>query len=114
MYLTHAAIANASDVPSKPDALESVRFIQEQVDYINKIVSDLQDYARPIKPLLMAVNVETLVKTSLASLAVPRNIKTAARFEAALPEIRTDPVLLKRILTNLATNAFKRCPTAEH
>jgi PAS domain S-box-containing protein len=43
LYLTREAIASAPDVPSKPDALDSVAFMQAQVNYINKIVSDLQD-----------------------------------------------------------------------
>jgi PAS domain S-box-containing protein len=110
LYLTREAIANAPDVPSKPDALDSVAFIQDQVNYINKIVSDLQDYARPIKPVLVEVDVDTLITNSLSTLPIPDNVKARAYFEKALPKIKTDPMLLKRVLVNLATNALQAMP----
>jgi PAS domain S-box-containing protein len=110
LYLTRNALANAPDVPSKPDALDSVQFIQEQVDYINKIVSDLQDYARPIKPVMTEVDVKALVAGALSSLTVPGNIETVIRYDATLSKIKTDPALLKRVLTNLASNAIQAMP----
>jgi PAS domain S-box-containing protein len=110
LYLTREAIASAPDVPSKPDALDSVAFIQDQVNYINKIVSDLQDYARPIKPVMVEVDVDTLITNSLSTLPIPDNVKARAYFEKALPKIKTDPMLLKRVLVNLATNALQAMP----
>ena len=34
----------------KSSAEESLEDIEKNIDYINKIVADLQDYARPLKP----------------------------------------------------------------
>jgi PAS domain S-box-containing protein len=110
LYLTREAIENAPDVPSKPAAVESVAFIQDQVNYINKIVSDLQDYARPLKPTLSEVDLDKLINDSLSSLFVPSNVETNTRFEKFLPKIKTDPWMLKRIIVNLATNALQAMP----
>jgi PAS domain S-box-containing protein len=107
LYLTRQAIANAPDVPSKPEALESVSFIQDQVNYINKIVSDLQDYARPIKPTITEVDVAAFLEDSLSTLTVPDNVETEIQIVKPLPKIETDPLLLKRIIVNLATNAVQ-------
>ncbi|XES77887.1 MAG: PAS domain S-box protein [Candidatus Bathyarchaeia archaeon] len=110
LYLTRAAIASSVDVPSKPAALESVGFIQEQVDYINKIVSDLQDYARPIKPVISEVAVEALLADSLSTLAVPDDVEVVMCIGKSSLKIETDPMLLKRIIVNLATNAVQAMP----
>ena len=34
----------------KKSVLESLQEIEKNIDYINKIVEDLQDFARPLKP----------------------------------------------------------------
>ena len=49
LYLARKAMAEAKGQDTS-EALESIDFIQEQADYISKIVQDLQDYARPLKP----------------------------------------------------------------
>jgi PAS domain S-box-containing protein len=52
-----------SSYPSKDtkEGLESISLIQEQADYISKIVSDLQDYARPLNPEYETVKLADLV-----------------------------------------------------
>jgi PAS domain S-box-containing protein len=110
LFLTRQAIENAPDVPSKSEAIESVAFIQDQVNYINKIVSDLQDYARPLKPTLSEVTLEKLIAGSFSSLSVPDNVEARTRFDEVLPKIKTDPWMLKRIIVNLATNALQAMP----
>ena len=50
LYLAKEVMAQAPEGKDKQEALESMNFVEEQVNYINKIVSDLQDYARPLNP----------------------------------------------------------------
>ena len=50
LYIAKDAIANTPHLDDKALALESINLIEEQTDYISKIVSDLQDYPRPLKP----------------------------------------------------------------
>ena len=47
---------------------ESLDIIEEQMTYVNKIVSDLQDYAKPLNPKLEEVNVKDIVQTVLSSI----------------------------------------------
>ncbi|MCL5878129.1 MAG: PAS domain S-box protein [Candidatus Bathyarchaeota archaeon] len=50
LYLIKQEVRNSPDSQSKRDIQESLVSIQEQIDYINKIIVDLQDFARPLKP----------------------------------------------------------------
>jgi signal transduction histidine kinase len=59
---------------------------------------------------MVEVDVEALINDLLRNLAVPDNIETVVHCEAASSKIRTDPALLKRVLTKLASNAIQAMP----
>jgi signal transduction histidine kinase len=94
----------------KKDATSELESIQEQINYVDKIVSDLQDYSRPLKPELVEVNLKQLITSTLTTLSVPENIEVSADFKEKLPKLKTDPTMLKRILQNLSTNAIQAMP----
>jgi signal transduction histidine kinase len=109
MYLIKTDLDSLADSPEKINALQEFDSIFDQISYVDKIVSDLQDFARPIRPELREVDAKTLVASTLAALNVPSNIEVKYSDES-LPRLKTDPVLLKRILLNLATNAIQAMP----
>ena len=88
--------------------LETLSKIEKQIGYINRILLDLQEISRPIKPEAVNVNLITLVKESLQSVTVPDNI------ELKIPEgdleAKLDPHLLRRVLVNLIENAVQAMP----
>ncbi len=89
---------------------ESLVSIQEQVDYINKIISDLQDFAKPLKPELVEVELCSAIPQLIATVHVPANIDAMTNCDSDLPKIELDLTFLKRILVNLATNAIQAMP----
>src|SRR5664280_3053397 len=48
VYLAKTELASTPESEEKTNALESMQEIEKNVDYINKIVADLQDFARPL------------------------------------------------------------------
>ena len=52
IYLTKLDVATLPDDQTKRSMQESLEAIEQNIDYIDKIVADLQDYARPIKPII--------------------------------------------------------------
>lgn len=110
MYLIKSDLDNLPESDAKIDSLEELNSILEQIKYMDKIVSDLQDYARPLRPELVEVDIKALVTSALSTLNVPDNVEASAVFDEKLPRLRTDPLLLKRVLLNLATNAIQAMP----
>jgi PAS domain S-box-containing protein len=110
LYLAKQAMAEAPKDKQTQDTLESLNLIEEEVGYVNKIVADLQDYARPIKPELVEVELKTLVTGALSTLNVPDNIKAESYFVEELPKLASDPTIMKRVLFNLANNALQAMP----
>ena len=41
--------------------------IEDNIFYINKIVADLQDYARPLNPRAQETDFETIINQSIAN-----------------------------------------------
>jgi len=93
----------------KKDAQESISLIGEQTDYISKIVSDLQDYARPLKPELKQVDLAKLVASIFHTIRIPKDILIKKQVADSL-KIKTDPTMIRRAITNLVNNAVQAMP----
>jgi signal transduction histidine kinase len=109
LYLTKIDVATLPDDQTKRSMQESLEAIEQNIDYIDKIVADLQDYARPIKPIIKKMELETIVKLLIKS-NIPKNIQTTYKIAADAKIINSDYVLLKRILMNLIINAIQAMP----
>ncbi len=108
LYLIKNEIATIPRSTGKKAALESIRAIDENIYYINKIVSDLHDYTRQLEPHFKEVNISNLIKKSLRSIKIPKNIETV--FLVDDMKIKVDPEYIKRIITNLVLNAVQAMP----
>jgi len=84
--------------------------IGEQVDYMNKIVSDLQEYARPVEPELVPVDLGQIVHDVLSVMNIPQEVQASVVIEDDLPKLMVDPTLIKRVFVNLITNALQAMP----
>jgi signal transduction histidine kinase len=110
LYIAKEAIAESpAPKEAKAPAEESINIIEEQTDYISKIVSDLQDFARPIRPEFKEVDLAKVVASVFQTLRIPDGVLLKIDL-AGFPTIRTDPTLIRRALTNLANNGIQAMP----
>jgi PAS domain S-box-containing protein len=110
LFLMNQEVDASQDSECKRNVQESLRSIQEQIDYINKIISDLQDYSRPLTPELTDVDLCVTIPRLLLTVTLPQNIEAKALCSKSLPTLRLDVTFLKRILVNLVTNAVQAMP----
>jgi hypothetical protein len=89
------------------DTLDTLNMADESIGYMNKIVSDLQDYAAPIHPERTATNMSSLLDEALSAIHVPANVKVSVNVTEPTNILTLDPDLMKRVLTNLITNAIQ-------
>lgn len=108
VYVAKQAM-NDYPVEFTKEALESIGIIEEQADYISKIVSDLQDYARPLKPEFQEIEIAKLFTSIFQTINIPERIAIKFDFIRA-DKLKTDPTLLRRALTNLINNAIQAMP----
>jgi signal transduction histidine kinase len=94
----------------KAEMEESIQSIEDNVVYINKIVADLQDFARPLLPKKEQIDVEKIVKEALAIVKIPQNLTVTVNIQENLPRLTVDSTMIKRVLVNLAQNAVQAMP----
>jgi signal transduction histidine kinase len=75
LYLSKDSLRFIPEGEAKQELVDSMRIIEEQVVYINKIVTDLQDYAKPLAPSLEENDVEQIVDSVLSTMDIPEAIE---------------------------------------
>lgn len=110
-YLGKEAVNNSS-ISSKEKASITEMFdaIEEQTKYINKIVLDLQDYSRSLKPEFIEILSSELIKDVLSNLNIPQNIEVSTSVEQNASKMKADPEMMRRLLVNLITNSIQAMP----
>jgi signal transduction histidine kinase len=103
-------MAALPDSDSKQNLMESMKVISEQLAYINKIVADLQDFARTSLPNFEDIALERTVNKIMETVSVPGDIRVSVAVMANFPKFKSDLTYLKRILINLITNAVQAMP----
>ena len=110
VYLLKSDLSSLPEGEEKESMQESLESIEQNVAYVNKIVQDLQDFARPLKPDSREVDVEALCEGILFKNGVPENVEKSCKVERKAKKIFSDPDLLRRVLSNLVSNAIQAMP----
>jgi len=110
LYLISHEVNNMPDGESKQAIQESLEIIEENLIYINKIIVDLQDYARPLIPEMANVNIAGLLNSTLQTINIPANIKLNVETNSDLT-LKTDAAFIRRAVTNLVNNAIQAMPS---
>lgn len=110
VYMAISDIEQLSPSAQKTSLLEGLKEIEESTEYINRIVADLQDYAKMLKPVAKETDLEAVCNQVLSKREIPAGVDASCRIEADVKTLMTDPDLLKRILTNLVSNAVHAMP----
>ncbi len=106
VYLAKNELLALPESEQKTSLQESVEAIEEQITYMDKIVSDLQAFVRPVEVHKQAVNLNQLIIGLLAQINIPKNVETNLKIGEVLA-VDADPQLLKRVFINLVTNAVQ-------
>jgi PAS domain S-box-containing protein len=110
VYLAKSDLAPLEDSEGKKNALESLSEIENNVVYINKIVQDLQDFARPLNPVAKETNLRSLIEELVKKNSIPKQIKVGIRVQNEAEQIVADPEIVRRVLANLFNNAVQAMP----
>ena len=101
-------------IPCSQEEKQSIEKLLNRVGgetkYMDKIISDLQDYAGPTKTNIVETNIYDVISETLSSLTIPDTIKVTVIISDSLPKLMVDPTLMRRVFTNLFLNAVQAIP----
>jgi PAS domain S-box-containing protein len=110
LYLAKTELAAVPDSEEKKSALESLQEIEKNIDYINKIVADLQDFARPLNPHREEADLKQIIEGLIAKNGLPESVKVTVKVEANARKVEADSTFINRIMDNLVNNAVQAMP----
>ena len=109
VYLAKEELKALSESEQKTSLQESIEIIADQINYMDKIVSDLHAFVTPVEAHKQMVEVKQLVIAVLEQISIPQNIERLIHLQHDLV-VSVDPELLKRVIINLVTNAVQAMP----
>ena len=110
IFLAKSDLDACPDSEEKTSVKEGLSEIEKNVEYINKIVADLQDFAKPLNPMPMETELKRIIDQVVTNYRIPANIETAITVAKDAEKIFVDSAYLQRILSNLVNNAIQAMP----
>ena len=110
LYLAESDLAAMPASEEKSGLQESLAEIEKNVEYIDKIVHDLQDFAKPLNPVARETDLEEVCNEVLFKSDIEENVEVSYEVQNEARKLVSDPGLLKRILSNLVSNAVQAMP----
>jgi len=111
LYIIEQKVKGLKDEAIGKNELESVlgkvNTMYKEVEYMNKIVLDLQDYAAPIKPSKNQFDIRKVFDEVIVQCMVPENVKILFEIDKEAAEVKGDLYIVKRVLKNLILNAIQ-------
>jgi len=92
------------------DAQKMLQIIQDEVAYANKVVSELQDFANIQGPKIQDINLNSVIRDALSEVKISGKIRVITRLDEAVSRFRADPYQLRRVYSNLVSNAVDAMP----
>ncbi len=99
---------NVNPIVNELDYIE--KNLSEQTGYMNKIVSDLQDFSKSIALNIEKTDIQSMVIDVLDTVEVPQNVELIVDFDDKTRLMDIDGNYFRRVLVNLLTNAVHAMP----
>ena len=103
-------LSRSEKVEDRKEVLKLLDTIEDQIPYMDKIVSDLQSYAGPVQTEPVQTNLPRLIREVIGNAHLPGNVETHVTIPEDLTSVMVDRVLLQRVLANLIINAVQAMP----
>ncbi len=107
-----ASILQASALKDieQPKIREYHRVINEEVERLNTILGNFQDFTRPLKVEKDSINVNEVIQKTIGLVEMEKlHMKIKSSLSENVPDIQADPSLLKQVFINLIKNSFESC-----
>ncbi len=84
--------------------------LQREIDKSRTIISELLDFSRASVPSLEQININSIVKKTLAEMEVSEIIDLETALHEGLPEVNADPGQIQQVFQNIILNAVQAMP----
>ena len=100
--------------PASPSATEHLDAIIEEVDRLDRRITHLLSFSRPVPFRPVSESLPRLIEDLLPAVAQPmreRHVELAMSVPATLPQVRVDPMQLEQAILEIVSNALDAMPS---
>jgi len=105
VYYLKLKLNSSMDKKSK----EMLDIIESDIQYSNKIISDLLDFSKDIRLVRSRTNIKSIVEETLAKMKIPKKVKVIDLTDRA-HEVFVDAGQMNRVFENIIKNAVEAMP----
>ena len=87
-----------------------LNILDEEVEASDRIITDTLTFGRIEEPKLVPTDINMVIQGVLGSVKIPDNIESVSELSGDVPPILLDAVQVKRVFSNLITNAIQAMP----
>lgn len=97
-------------LPREESIRRHLRIMEHQLNVCDRVVFELQSFARSSRPIIELTNLNQLVIEAVDSFYFPDEIKVKMSLADDLPFIPLDPYQMRQVILNLISNAVQAMP----
>ena len=109
-YYIKGKVTNSELAKREPRIIEFLEIMDDEINSSNKIISDLLNFSRVVKPAVSPAKIRKVMEDALSRLPVPENVQVINKVDANLPEVEIDTDQIRQVFVNIATNAIQAMP----
>ncbi|MFH1662616.1 MAG: ATP-binding protein [Chloroflexota bacterium] len=101
----------STDLPARePRVMEFLDIMDEEVSAANKVITDLLDFSRVVKPTTALTHMDSVIEDALRHTQLSENIELLKDIDTNLPMVMVDADQIRQVFLNIIFNAQQAMP----
>ena len=97
-------------INTEPRVMEFLSLMDGEVDAANKVITDLLDFSRVVKPAVSSVHIDSIIEDALKHVPEVDNIQVSKGISEELPMVIVDADQIRQVFINIILNAQQAMP----
>ena len=89
-----------------PKIIKHINIIEKEIANSDKIVSDLLNFSRPIKPTLRLTDINKVIEEAVACNNIPEKVKVLKELDTNISPLLLDSDLIQQVFNNIILNSI--------
>jgi PAS domain S-box-containing protein len=110
VFFVRRKIASTELPAAEPRVVEFLDIMDGEVDAANKVITDLLDFSRVVKPSVSLARIDAIIEDALKHAPMPDNIELLREIGTELPMVMVDADQIRQVFVNIILNAQQAMP----
>ena len=110
VFYIRRKIASTDIAEREPRVMQFLEIMDAEVDAANKVITDLLDFSRVVKPTTSLARIDSVIENALRHTPPLENIELIKDIDTKLPMVMVDAGQIRQVFINIILNAQQAMP----